>query len=48
MAPSLGPQDSIISNSMQKAPSFVTWAAGLGIETVSEDFFWSKNRTKVE
>ena len=52
MAPSLGRQDSIISTEkyakLWHGPLFVTWAEGLSTETVGENLFLAKNRTKFE
>ena len=52
MAPSLGCQGSIISvekcAKLWHGPLFVSWAEGLSSETVGEDLFLAKNRTKFE
>ena len=50
--PPLGRQDSIISiekyANLYHVPLFVTWAEGLSTDTVGEDLFLAKNRTKFE
>ena len=52
MAPLLVRQDSIISigkyAKLWHGPPYVTWAEGLCTETVGEDLFLAKNRTKFE
>ena len=52
MAPLLGRQDCIISiekyAKLWLGPPFVTWADSLSAETVVEDPFLAKNRTKFE
>ena len=52
MAPPLGCQDCIISIEKDvkivACPPFVTWADSLSTETVGEDIFGAKNRTKFE
>ena len=52
MTPPLGRQDSIISiekyAKLWHGHPFVTWAEGLSTETVGEDLFLAKNRTKFE
>ena len=51
-APPLGRQDSIISiekyAKLWQGLLFVTWAEGLSTETVGENLFLAKNRTKFE
>ena len=52
MAPPLDCQDSIVSiekyAKLWHGPLYVTWAEGLSTETVGENFFLAKNRTKFE